>query len=1050
VRLAKYFCIGFLVLALIASQPRYVRAQAGNSDADLASIYQETGSLSPAFSPSVTEYWVRMHSSVNGYYTAATPADSAASMEYSMNGGAWMNLPTYTSTGYLSTNRGDNTFQIRVTSADSTTTKTYTIHVYFPPTDDANLSDLRSDQAALTPAFQPSTANYAANVPYTTNSISFIGVLDDPAASLEINGATAADGAASGPIPLNVGSNTILSAVTSYDGTANKTYTISVTRAAPSTNSDLSSLTVPGYTLSPAFATDTTAYTVASVTYATDSLTVIPTAADPTSTIKVRVNGDGYMTVNSGSASGALALNVGSNTVEIQVTAQDGATSKDYTITVQRKNNNAALSKLTVSPGSLKETFSSERLDYSLEDVDSATDTLTVSLTPADPAGASVRVYVNDGDPMPVTDGSGIDVPLTAGSSNHITFEVTAEDPSYTKRYTISVNRLQDSTIYPTSATFDKYSANSAEGHYQDIVTALSLNGHTLSSIKLDDTPLGASSYTLSGDTITIHKEYLAALGTGYHMFTFEMNKGTSPQLSVLVRNTAPPVLESAAAGDGHVKLTWSPVDGSSGYKIYQSLTSGVYGPEAATVTGSTYGYDVTGLTNGTAYYFVVKATNPGGDSAASNEVGATPVTVPAVPDDRTVTILVNGKAEKWGLAATTRVNDRSVTAISLNPVKFSEWFATASPGTEITIPFTPQSDVVIGEFTGRMVKTLEQNQAVVKIQTDRAAYTLPARQIGIDAISNRLGPSAELQNIYVQIEIAAPTPDMLQAASNTAAKGHFELVAPPLTFMVRAVFRNTSLELSGFDAYVEHAIAIPDGIGANRAATGIAIEPDGSLSPVPTKLAVIAGNDYAIIRSSTGGTYAIVSHPVEFQDVAGHWAKSAINDLGSRMIASGIGNGRYAPDQSITRAEFAAILVRGLGLGLKKGGNAFPDVKASNWYSDAVQTAYAYQLINGYDDGAFHPMDRVTREQAMAMIARAMTLTGLKLKLPVQETNEVLAPFADAENASDWARDAIADCLLSGIVSGRTETELAPKAFMTRAETAVILQRFLEKCGLI
>ncbi|WP_332249089.1 cadherin-like beta sandwich domain-containing protein [Paenibacillus zanthoxyli] len=307
-------------------------------------------------------------------------------MEYSMNGGSWTGLPSNTSTGYLPTNRGDNTFQIKVTSADLTATKTYTIHVYYPPTNDADLIDLHSDDAALSPAFQSSVMNYTATVPYTTSSISFTGALSDPAASLTINGTAATNGAASGSIPLNVGSNTIVIATASYDHTANKTYTITVTRAAPSTNTGLSDLTVPGNMLSPAFATGTTSYTLASAAYTADSLTVIPTAADPASTVKVRVNGGSYMPVNSGSASGSLALNVGSNTIDIQVTAQDGITSNLYTITVNRKNNNAALSELLVSPGSLNEAFSSGRLDYSLEDVGSTTDTLTVS-----PAAATHR-----------------------------------------------------------------------------------------------------------------------------------------------------------------------------------------------------------------------------------------------------------------------------------------------------------------------------------------------------------------------------------------------------------------------------------------------------------------------------------------------------------------------------------------------------------------------------------------------------------------------------------------------------------------------------------
>ncbi|OXM83648.1 hypothetical protein CF651_24565, partial [Paenibacillus rigui] len=84
------------------------------------------------------------------------------------------------------------------------------------------------------------------------------------------------------------------------------------------------------------------------------------------------------------------------------------------------------------------------------------------------------------------------------------------------------------------------------------------------------------------------------------------------------------PILDRATPGNRQIRLSWSPVIGSTGYKVFKSTTSGAYGLEEASVSDSVYGYDVTGLTNGTLYYFVVKATNPGGDSVASNEVSAT------------------------------------------------------------------------------------------------------------------------------------------------------------------------------------------------------------------------------------------------------------------------------------------------------------------------------------------------------------------------------------------------------------------------------------------
>ncbi|HYE11562.1 MAG TPA: fibronectin type III domain-containing protein [Patescibacteria group bacterium] len=100
------------------------------------------------------------------------------------------------------------------------------------------------------------------------------------------------------------------------------------------------------------------------------------------------------------------------------------------------------------------------------------------------------------------------------------------------------------------------------------------------------------------------------------------------------VAQPSAPTIESAVAGDGHVNITWSEVEGSTGYKIFSSITSGSYEEPLATVSGAVYSYDATSLTNGITYYFAVKATNEGGDSEYSNEMSATPqVPIPGAPE---------------------------------------------------------------------------------------------------------------------------------------------------------------------------------------------------------------------------------------------------------------------------------------------------------------------------------------------------------------------------------------------------------------------------------
>ncbi|CAM4510755.1 hypothetical protein FHS16_005947 [Paenibacillus endophyticus] len=295
-------------------------------------------------------------------------------------------------------------------------------------------------------------------------------------------------------------------------------------------------------------------------------------------------------------------------------------------------------------------------------------------------------------------------------------------------------------------------------------------------------------------------------------------------------------------------------------------------------------------------------------------------------------------------------------------------------------------------------------------------------RQAGWRSILSKMPnhPFFSLQDVKVQIEIAEPSEDMVKVVENSAIDGEFAIMIPPLNFTVSGIYGDKTIEIAKFNAFVERMIAIPENVDPNRITTGIIVYSDGTIRHVPTKLIIIDGTYYAKVNSLTNSTYSIVWHPLAFKDVAGHWAKAAVNDMGSRMVISGIGNGLFNPDQDINRSEFAAIVVRGLGLKLEKGVVPFSDVKASDWYSEAIQTAYSYHLINGFEDGTFRPTDEITREQAMVIIANAMKITGLQAKLQGNETGDWMNAFNDAANVSEWAKSSVTASIQAGVVSGR------------------------------
>lgn len=409
--------------------------------------------------------------------------------------------------------------------------------------------------------------------------------------------------------------------------------------------------------------------------------------------------------------------------------------------------------------------------------------------------------------------------------------------------------------------------------------------------------------------------------------------------------------------------------------------------------------------------------------------------------------ILIDGKTYRLGELKSSNRGGQTVSTISMSLDKVKEVLASAGQQVTVVLPIKTGSDVAIAELPGELLQLLIEKQASLRIETEYAAYTLP---MGLIDLAKLFGGSVNAKDVVVSVELSKPTAEVTALAQKAVEQNQLTLALPPVNFSISVSYEGKKTELSTFASYVERMIAIPESISGNEALTAIVVEPDGSVRPVPTKLVTIDGKRFAVINSLTNSLYALVSKTAAFSDVSHHWAKNAVEDMASRLIVGGAGDGLFHPNKAITRAEFSAIIVRALGLRLENGASSFSDVKASAWYADAVQTAYSHKLISGYPDGKFHPNDSITREQAMTIIAKAMALTGIQTDLPESSVNELIKAFSDKGEISAWAKNGIAACLQAGVVSGQGAAILAPAANITRAEATVIIQRLLLKSNLI
>ncbi|MFL8938382.1 S8 family serine peptidase [Rossellomorea oryzaecorticis] len=198
---------------------------------------------------------------------------------------------------------------------------------------------------------------------------------------------------------------------------------------------------------------------------------------------------------------------------------------------------------------------------------------------------------------------------------------------------------------------------------------------------------------------------------------------------------------------------------------------------------------------------------------------------------------------------------------------------------------------------------------------------------------------------------------------------------------------------------------------------------------------------DHFTFETSHFSTYAVIENDFTFSDVKKHWAKDEIEVLASRKITSGKSETTFAPQQDLTRAEFAVLLSRTLRLPTESYEGIFKDVKESKeWAYAGVEAAYRAGIVKGNLDGTFSPDAKITREEMALMIVRAVGYQDETLLEGMEPSNK----FKDDRHIGAFAKEAVYLANELGIIKGRADNSFDPKVHTTRAETAVMLYRML------
>ena len=178
-----------------------------------------------------------------------------------------------------------------------------------------------------------------------------------------------------------------------------------------------------------------------------------------------------------------------------------------------------------------------------------------------------------------------------------------------------------------------------------------------------------------------------------------------------------------------------------------------------------------------------------------------------------------------------------------------------------------------------------------------------------------------------------------------------------------------------------------------------------------------------------------VVAGAKEFSDMPNNWTTASLE----RAVENGLLNGadgKIMPDDNITRAQMAAIIVRAFGASVEADISSYPDVSADKWYYSEFAKAVKMGAFSGTDDGKLNPNNFITFEECFTVIKRVFALDDAD--------ENCLVKFADGNSVAAWAKPYMAAVVGNGYWNG-VDSKLKPKAYITRSEFAVLMDNLVK-----